>query len=76
MNDTTITITRLLTDKQALNHSRIDTQAMPLPLAHGEALGHFLRDTGLPGPAPKFFFAPVQIKKRNADWGHVVFLGN
>jgi hypothetical protein len=29
----------------------------------------FLRDTGLPGPAPQFFFAPVQIKKRNADWG-------
>ena len=32
----------------------------------------FLRDTGLPGPAPKFYFAPVQIKKRNADWGHAV----
>ena len=30
----------------------------------------FLRDTGLPGPAPQFFFAPVQIRKRNADWGH------
>lgn len=30
----------------------------------------FLRDTGLPGPEPKFYFAPVQIKKRNADWGH------
>lgn len=30
---------------------------------------NFLRDTGLPGPAPQFFFAPVQIKKRNADWG-------
>ena len=30
----------------------------------------FLRDTGLPGPAPKFYFAPVQIRKRNADWGH------
>jgi hypothetical protein len=33
----------------------------------------FLRDTGLPGPAPTFFFAPVQIRKRNADWGHAVF---
>jgi hypothetical protein len=33
----------------------------------------FMRDTGLPGPAPTFFFAPVQIKKRNADWGHAVF---
>jgi hypothetical protein len=33
----------------------------------------FLRETGLPGPAPKFFFAPVQIKKRNADWGHALF---
>ncbi|MCW7537274.1 DUF2855 family protein [Aquabacterium sp. A7-Y] len=30
----------------------------------------FLRDTGLPGPTPIFYFAPVQIKKRNADWGH------
>lgn len=30
---------------------------------------NFLRDTGLPGPAPQFFFAPVQIRKRNADWG-------
>ena len=29
----------------------------------------FLREQELPGPAPKFFFAPVQIKKRNADWG-------
>jgi hypothetical protein len=29
----------------------------------------FLRDTALPGPAPAFYFAPVQIKKRNADWG-------
>lgn len=29
----------------------------------------FLRDTGLPGPTPVFYFAPVQIKKRNADWG-------
>jgi hypothetical protein len=31
---------------------------------------HFLRDTGLPGPVPTFYFAPVQIRKRNADWGH------
>ena len=38
MNDTTITITRLLTDKQTLNHSRIDTRAISLPLARGEAL--------------------------------------
>ncbi len=29
----------------------------------------FLRDTGLPGPQPQFYFAPVQIRKRNADWG-------
>ncbi len=33
---------------------------------------NFLRDTGLPGPEPKFYFAPVQIRKRNADWGHAV----
>lgn len=32
-----------------------------------------LRDTGLSGPAPTMFFAPSQIKKRNADWGHDVF---
>lgn len=30
----------------------------------------FLRDTGLPGPKPEFYFAPVQIRKRNSDWGH------
>jgi hypothetical protein len=28
-----------------------------------------LHKQDLPGPEPKFFFAPVQIKKRNADWG-------
>jgi hypothetical protein len=33
----------------------------------------FLRaDASLPGPAPQFYFAPIQIKKRNADWGHAV----
>lgn len=32
----------------------------------------FLRDTGLPGPKPQFYFAPVQIRKRNTDWGHDV----
>ena len=30
-------------------------------------------DATLPGPAPAFFFAPAQIKKRNADWGPAVF---
>lgn len=30
---------------------------------------NYLRDTALPGPAPVFYFAPVQIRKRNADWG-------
>ena len=29
----------------------------------------FLRHTDLPGPTPAFYFAPVHIKKRNADWG-------
>ncbi|WP_411884311.1 DUF2855 family protein [Polaromonas sp. YR568] len=32
----------------------------------------FLRPLDMPGPEPKFYFAPVQIKKRNADWGHAV----
>ena len=29
----------------------------------------FLSQTDLPGPAPTLYFAPVQIRKRNADWG-------
>jgi len=29
----------------------------------------FLSQTALPGPQPQLYFAPVQIKKRNADWG-------
>lgn len=29
----------------------------------------FIKPQDLPGPAPAFYFAPVQIKKRNADWG-------
>ena len=29
----------------------------------------FLSPAALPGPAPQFYFAPHQIKKRNADWG-------
>ena len=28
------------------------------------------RQKDLPGPAPKLYFAPVQIAKRNKDWGH------
>ncbi len=34
--------------------------------------GFLQADPSLPGPAPQFYFAPVQIKKRNADWGHAV----
>ena len=30
----------------------------------------FLQEADLPGPKPAFYFAPVQIRKRNADWGH------
>ena len=33
---------------------------------HWENLGGA---AGLPGPRPTLFFAPAQIKKRNADWG-------
>lgn len=33
----------------------------------------FLKDAELPGPKPVFFFAPIQIKKRNADWGPAGF---
>jgi hypothetical protein len=31
---------------------------------------HHLRVPGLPGPEPKLYFAPVQIAKRNKEWGH------
>lgn len=31
---------------------------------------HHLRVPGLPGPQPKLYFAPVQIKKRNEEWGY------
>lgn len=29
----------------------------------------YLEEVKLPGPKPKFFFAPIQIRKRNEDWG-------
>ena len=29
----------------------------------------FAKPVDMPGPAPKFFFAPEQIAKRNKDWG-------
>ncbi|MBX7250260.1 MAG: DUF2855 family protein [Caulobacteraceae bacterium] len=29
----------------------------------------FIADADLPGPKPQFFFAALQVKKRNADWG-------
>jgi Protein of unknown function (DUF2855) len=32
----------------------------------------FLVDAGLPGPKPAFYFAPIQIRKRNADWGAAI----
>ncbi len=35
---------------------------------HWEELGGA---SGLPGPRPTLFFAPAQIKKRNAEWGAV-----
>jgi len=31
--------------------------------------GH-VRQKDIPGPEPKLYFAPVQIAKRNKDWGH------
>ncbi|MET0386393.1 MAG: DUF2855 family protein [Polyangiales bacterium] len=31
---------------------------------------HHQNAPGLPGPAPKLYFAPVQIKKRNQEWGY------
>ena len=33
---------------------------------HWDALGS---GKGLPGPRPVLFFAPAQVKRRNADWG-------
>ncbi|MEY4579017.1 MAG: hypothetical protein RL701_3720 [Pseudomonadota bacterium] len=31
---------------------------------------HHLHVAGLPGPEPKLYFAPVQIAKRNKEWGY------
>jgi hypothetical protein len=31
---------------------------------------HHLRVPGLPGPEPTLYFAPVQIAKRNKEWGY------
>ncbi len=40
----------------------------------GSAAGTGLRPPeSLPGPAPQFFFAPHQIKKRNSEWGPSAF---
>jgi len=36
---------------------------------HWQALGS---GSGLPGPRPVLFFAPAQIRKRNAEWGREV----
>ena len=33
----------------------------------------FTKPIDMPGPAPKFFFAPEQIAKRNKDWGPDAF---
>jgi hypothetical protein len=43
-------------------------------LAHSAAVGmthheEMEGESDLPGPQPAFFFAPVRIKKRGADWG-------
>ena len=32
----------------------------------------FIQTADLPGPAPQLYFAPVQIRKRNNDWGPAV----
>ena len=33
------------------------------------------RPEQLPGPVPRFFFAPSQIKKRSGEWGAAEFMG-
>ena len=50
-------------------HSHYDdrlTYSCSVGGTHWEDLGS---GKGLPGPKPTLFFAPAQIKKRNADWG-------
>ena len=37
--------------------------------AHAAARPTWRAATRLPGPRPAFFFAPDQMRKRNADWG-------
>lgn len=44
--------------------SAANTAPLDRTLAHGATL---------PGPAPVMFFAPVQIRKRNTDWGGAEF---
>jgi Protein of unknown function (DUF2855) len=56
-------------DVRAAVHHRLGDR-----LAHSCAVGgtHWENlggAAGLPGPRPTLFFAPAQIKKRNADWG-------
>ena len=40
---------------------------MAIGLTHHEDLGR--AEGELPGPGPKFFFAPDRIRKRGEDWG-------
>ncbi len=56
---------------RAAVHSHFGDQlahSMAVGLTHWEELGG---GGGLPGPQPKFFFAPKRIVKRTADWGGV-----
>lgn len=42
-------------------------QSMAVGVTHWEDLG--TGEGALPGPTPKFFFAPDRVVKRSADWG-------
>lgn len=56
-------------DLRARIHHHFGTALTHDCFAGSAANTDFLSPVDLPGPAPQFYFAPHQIKKRNADWG-------
>jgi hypothetical protein len=53
-------------------HQHLDTGLVYDCYAGSSANPEFFREQDLPGPKPEFYFAPNQIRKRNADWGPAV----
>ncbi|MEM8792283.1 MAG: DUF2855 family protein [Pseudomonadota bacterium] len=63
------------TDVRRGVHSRLEKvlgKSIAVGLSHWDK---FEQGADLPGPAPEFFFAPAQIKKRRSEWGPGVVEG-